>query len=206
MKSILNTLDILLGHLAAWIMTFLLYISFGAIAVIYLIFIPFSFFEYGVNINELDLTEVSIFALLLLVIWRFFRRGISQKWSYWQLVRRFVYTVTVNALIVISCLFFMLISMLVTAGKVELSALYNIDETTNFVSSLMMLISIYAAAPLSPFFYKETHDASLIEPSSQKETESVTYSASDGDKSTGSGGFEENLKNFRAPENPWEKV
>ncbi|OEG73864.1 hypothetical protein BEL05_15550 [Shewanella colwelliana] len=63
MKSILNTIDILLGHLAAGIMTFLLYLSLGAIATLFLITIPVGFLEYRSGINDLDLAEIGSLAL-----------------------------------------------------------------------------------------------------------------------------------------------
>jgi hypothetical protein len=205
MKSVLNTIDIILGHLAAGVMTFLLYLSLGIIAALSLIAIPASFFEYGTGINELDLVEIGSLALLCLVIWRFFSRGMSVKWSIWQLFRRFVHAVAINALIVAFILFSLLLIGLIATGKIELSALYKLDEIAMLTSSLIMIVSIYAATPLS-LFYKETQDSTLSAPSSIKEPIPETSSEPDATQSTGTGDFDENLKNYKAPENPWEKA
>lgn len=204
MKSILNTLDILLGHLTAGIMTFLLYLSLGAVAALSLIAIPVGFLEYRTGINDLDLAEIGSLALLCLVIWRFFSRGMSLKWSRWQLARRFVHAVAINALIVAFILFSLLVVGLVTKGEVELSSLYKLHEVTTFSLSLIMIVTIYASAPLSPF-YKDAHDTTLSALSSVEEPASEASSDSSG-QSTGTGDFEENLKDFKAPESPWEKA
>ncbi|MCL1095919.1 hypothetical protein [Shewanella kaireitica] len=199
MKSILNTIDILLGHLAAGIMTFLLYLSLGAIATLFLITIPVGFLEYRSGINDLDLAEIGSLALLCLVVWRFFSRGLSLQWSRWQLVRRFIHAVAINGLIVAFILSFLLVVRLVTKGEVELSSLYKLHEITTFASSLIMIVTIYAAAPLSPF-YKDAHDIKLSAEKSASEADS------DGTQHTGTDDFAEDLKNFKAPDNPWEKA
>ncbi|MDT3275102.1 hypothetical protein Q4Q54_16685 [Shewanella sp. SP2S2-4] len=205
MKSIFNTLDIFVGYLSFGIMTFLLYFSLGSIAILSLLAIPVRFFEYGSGINELDLAEVGSLVLLCLVIWRFFSRGASQQWRRWQLVRRFIFVVAMNTLVVSFFLFLLFILVIFENGKVESGSLYKLDELITFSTILTMILSIYAAAPLAPF-YSEKHDASLSAPSSFAAPESDPSSDSDGSQSTCKTDFEDNLKNYRAPDNPWEKA
>ncbi|MEC4726805.1 hypothetical protein HWQ46_14720 [Shewanella sp. D64] len=205
MKSILNTIDIILGHLAAGIMTFLLYLSLGIVAALSLIAIPASFFEYGTGINELDLTEIGSLALLCLVVWRFYRRGTQLNWTWWQMIRRFVFAVST---VVLLASFIELIAMwmeLTEKGRLEAEFLYRYEEIETFASCLLFILTIYAATPLSPF-YKETQDSTLSAPSSIKEPIPETSSEPDATQSTDTGDFEENLKNYKAPENPWEKA
>lgn len=205
MKSMLNTLDILLGHLAAGIMTFLLYLSFGFIAALSLIAIPAAFFEYGFGIDELDLTEMGSVVLFGLVTWRFFSRGRSQQWSKWQLIRRFIFVVAITSLIVTFILFFILVAAIIINGTVELSSLYTFDKFTTLLSNLIMIAAIYAAAPLA-LFYNSVHDKnSTVTPSTEKLTPEDETGPADS-QSMGKEKFEENLKNYRAPENPWEKA
>ncbi len=205
MKSILNTIDIILGHLAAGVMTFLLYLSLGIVAALSLIAIPASFFEYGSGINELDLAEIGSLTLLCLVIWRFYRRGTQSNWTWWQMIRRFVFAVST---VVLLASFIELVAMsmeLTEKGLLKAEFLYRYKEIETFASSLIIILTIYAATPLSPF-YKETQDSTLSAPSSIKEPIPETSSEPDATQSTGTGDFEENLKNYKAPEKPWEKA
>lgn len=205
MKSMLNTLDILVGHLAAGIMTFLLYLGFGCIAALSLIAIPADFFEYGFGIDELDLTEMGSVVLFGLVTWRFFSRGRSQQWSKWQLIRRFIFVVAITSLIVTFILFFILVAAIIINGTVELSSLYTFDKFTTLLSNLIMIAAIYAAAPLAPF-YNSAHDKkSTFTHSTEKLTPEDETGPADS-QSKGKEEFEENLKNYRAPENPWGKA
>ncbi|MGI2169229.1 hypothetical protein ACROAE_03360 [Shewanella sp. MF05960] len=205
MKSILNTLDIFMGHLAAGVMTFLLYISFGCIAGLSLIAIPAAFFEYGFGIDELDLTEIGSVVLFGLVTWRFFRRGSLQQWSKWQLIRRFICVVAITSLIVTFILFFMFVAVIITKGTIELSSLYRFDEFITLLSNLIMIAAIYAAAPLAPFYNSAHEKNSTVTTSTEKLTPEDEAGSADS-QSTGKEEFEEKLKNYRAPENPWEKA
>ncbi|OEG73863.1 hypothetical protein BEL05_15545 [Shewanella colwelliana] len=119
------------------------------------------------------------------------------------MVRRFIHAVAINGLIVAFILSFLLVVRLVTKGEVELSSLYKLHEITTFASSLIMIVTIYAAAPLSPF-YKDAHDIKLSAPNSAEE--SASEADSDGTQHTDTDDFAEDLKNFKAPDNPWEKA
>jgi hypothetical protein len=148
MKSILNTLDILLGHLAAGVMTFLLYLSLGVVAILTVISIPIEFFEYGTGISELDLAEIVIFTCLCIVIWRFYCRGSLLYWTWWQMLRRFVFTVSSMALL----LSFIALSVIWVEfsdnGRLDVEFFTTVDKFDTYISSLLIIWVIYAAAPL----------------------------------------------------------
>ena len=205
MKSVLNTIDIILGHFAAGIMTFLLYLSLGIITALSLIAIPASFFEYSSGINELDLAEIGSLVLLCLVIWRFYRRATQINWTRWQMTRRFVFAVST---VVLLASFIELIAMwmgLYEKGLLKAGFLFRNEEIETFALYLLIILTIYAATPLLPF-YKESKDLTLSAPSSIKEPTPESMSESDATQSTDTGDVEESLKNDKAPENPWEKA
>jgi hypothetical protein len=175
MKSMLNTLDILLGHLAAGIMAFLLYLSLGAVAILSLISIPIDFFEYGAGISELDLAEIGVFTCLCIVIWRFYRRGSQLHWTWWQMLRRFVYAVSSMALLTLFIGFFVVLMELMDKGWVEIEFISRYEEVGTYVSSLLIILTIYAAAPLPKLWQQKEAVDKATEPS-VRASESVSES------------------------------
>ncbi|MGI2040587.1 hypothetical protein ACRN9Z_21325 [Shewanella frigidimarina] len=155
MKSILNTLDIFLGHLAAGVMAFLLYVSFGAVAMLFLISIPIDFFEYGLGMSELDLTEIGIFTCLCIVIWRFYRRGSQLYWTKWQMLRRFVFTVSSMALFLSFIALSAIWVEVSEKGRLDVEFFTTVDKFDTYVFSLLIILVIYAAAPLPKLWQKK---------------------------------------------------
>ncbi|WP_434953184.1 hypothetical protein ACRWQL_09100 [Shewanella sp. HL-SH4] len=177
MKSILNTLDIFLGHLTAGVMTFLLYLSLGVVAILTVISIPIEFFEYGTGISELDLAEIVIFTCLCIVIWRFYRRGSQLYWTRWQMLRRFVFTVSSMALL----LSFIALSVIRVEfsvnGRLDVEFFTTVNKFDTYISSLLIILVIYAAAPLPKLWQKKvtadtSDEASVKQPVNVVEADS----------------------------------
>ncbi|WP_445776777.1 hypothetical protein [Shewanella sp.] len=179
MKSILNTLDIFLGHLANGIMTFLLYLSFGAVAMLFLISIPIDFFEYGLGMSELDLTEIGIFTCLCIVIWRFYRRGSQLYWTKWQMLRRFVFTVSSMALFLSFIALSAIWVEVSERGRLDVEFFTTVDKFDTYIFSLLIILVIYAAAPLPKLWQKKvtadtSNEASVNQPVNIVEADSPT--------------------------------
>lgn len=177
MKSILNTLDILLGHLAAGIMTFLLYLSLGSITVFCLVAIPFEFLEESNSISELDAMELGLFILLAGVIWRFYRRSSQLQWSWWQKQRRFVYAVSSMVLLISFIELVAVWGEVMDKGRLEIEFFNSYEEVGNYVSSLLIIIAIYASAPL-PKLWPKKSAAEKADEQSVRPSENVSESIS----------------------------
>jgi hypothetical protein len=155
MKSMLNTLDILLGHLAAGIMTFLLYLSLGAVAIFSLIGIPFFFFEETAGISELDVMELGLLIMLVGVIWRFYRRGSQLYWTWWQMIRRFVFAISSVILLFTLVVHLAMLIELTEKGRLEIEFINRYEEFESFMLALCINLAIYAATPLPKLWQKK---------------------------------------------------
>ena len=155
MKSILNTLDIFLGHLVAGVLTLLLYLTLFLTTIAYLFFIPYGFFEGAAGLSELDALEVGILALLGLVIWRFFKRGRQLGWRWWQMTRRFVFAVAIMGLIIGIIEYIVIMTELTEKGSLELEYISGYAEVEAFVNSVLIVLTIYAGAPLPRLMQKK---------------------------------------------------
>ncbi|WP_285163248.1 hypothetical protein [Shewanella goraebulensis] len=185
MKSILNVLDILLGHIAAGIMTFLLYLSLGVVAIFSLVSIPIDFFEYGAGISELDLAEIGLISCLCIVIWRFYRRGNQLNWTKWQMLRRFVFTVSSMALLLSSLALIGIWDEVSNKGRLELEFFTTVDKFDTYIFSILVILVIYAAAPLPKLWQKEkTEDKSTDTPIKQPDSVLQTSSTLEPDSQT----------------------
>ena len=154
MKSILNTLDILLGHIVAFIMNLFLHFSLFIAAVIALFTVPSMMFEGNLSLSELDLAEIGMVVSLGLVSWRFFTRGRQLCISRWQLIRRFVF-VTALTLLTVTAIEYSVISNVVSKrGGVGQGDFNQLSDAFGLFATIMIILAVYAAAPLPALWSK----------------------------------------------------
>ncbi|MGR3979433.1 hypothetical protein [Pseudoalteromonas sp. 1181_04] len=152
MKSLLNTVDILLGHFARGFTVVFLYIVISLIAVTSLLLIPFSFFEYDAGLSDLDLVELGLFILLIAAVWRFYNRCFNLKWTKWRAIKRFVFVVAFAELLYMFFYAVYLIIELADQGVLGVEILDRHADFESFLSSLVIIAAIYAGTPLPPFY------------------------------------------------------
>lgn len=148
MKSVLNTLDILLGHLLAFIMNLFLYLILFIAAVIALFTVPTLIFEGSLSLSELDIAEIGIVVSLFLVSWRFFKRGRQLSISRWQLTRRFVFVSAITMLIVKAIEYYSVFNVVSKSDTVGLNHFNQNSEAFGLFATIMIILAVYAAAPL----------------------------------------------------------
>lgn len=152
MKLFLNHLDIWLGRLVVALMLPLLYLSFLALSLLMLYVISVSIFEYGAGFSDVDRLEILLMSLLILASYRLFYRGRQQHWSYWRLLKRFFFA-TATVTLMDTFVFNVIISMLLREnGKVLMNDLHQFTDTHLFISGAILVLALYAAAPLPPLF------------------------------------------------------
>ncbi|WP_028112880.1 hypothetical protein [Ferrimonas kyonanensis] len=202
MKSILNTLDVLLGHLVAGGMTLVLYFCLAVVAIVSLVAIPGTFFEYASGISDLDLSEIGVLLLLGLVTWRFFSRGKSQYWTPWQLICRFVHVVAVSVMVMAFILFGVMVRVLWMQGTLQLSDFARAQELVTFAANLIIIITVYAATPLPPVFNKGKgrDPVASAEPDMVDSVDDLNRTADN------AGGVLSKLKSLNFPQNPWKNA
>jgi len=148
MKSLLSTIDNLLVHFAAGIMSFLLNSIYGLVTVIGLLFIPFSFFEYSLSLAELDIIEVGSFMILAAVIWRFITRSYSLNLGLKEPLKRFAFSIASVYLILFSGCYFVVFAEISSKGFIGIEYLNHTSESIRFALVLMTIVAVYAATPL----------------------------------------------------------
>ncbi|KPH96231.1 hypothetical protein AMS58_01305 [Pseudoalteromonas porphyrae] len=151
MKSLLSTVDNLLVHFAAGIMSFILNSIYGFVTVIGLLFIPFSFFEYSVSLAELDIIEIGSFIILVAVIWRFITRSYRLKVGLKESLKRFASSIASVYLILYSCCYMFVVTEITTQGSIGIEYLNHTSESIRFALVLMTIFAVYAATPLIDF-------------------------------------------------------
>lgn len=172
MKSFLNTLDIFLGHMIAGLLTFFLYIALFLIATVWLLIIPYYFFEGAAGLSELDVMELGGLVLLGLVIWRFFKRCRQLNWRWWQMTRRFVFVVAIMGLILYMLSYVSLFLELKEKGYLEVSFINIYAEADVFFNAAFTVLAIYAGAPLPALWQKQK--AEQLDSSAPDESTSET--------------------------------
>lgn len=148
MKSILNTIDILLGHLLAFIMNIFLHLILFIVAVIALLTVPNMIFEGSLSLNELDFAEVAIVVSLGLVSWRFFKRGRQLCISWWQLTRRFVFVLAITLLVVKAFEYALVFDVVSKNGAVGRGHFNEQSDVFGLFATILIILAVYAAAPL----------------------------------------------------------
>jgi hypothetical protein len=187
MKSILKTLDTILGHIVAGVLTLFLYIALFLTAIVELLYIPYSFFEGAAGLSELDALELGILVLLGLVIWRFFRRGRQLNWGWWQMTRRFVFVVAIMGLILTMVSYVVLILELTEKGYLEVSFINRYAEADDFLNAAFIVLAIYAGAPLPALWQKQkAEQLGSSYASEQPASETISSGVSSDDYSTAS--------------------
>uniref|UniRef100_UPI00404741C6 hypothetical protein n=1 Tax=Rheinheimera sp. TaxID=1869214 RepID=UPI00404741C6 len=160
MKSILNTLDIFLGHLAAGIMRTSLYLLLFIVALFTLLSIPVVYLEETLGLSELDAIEIGVSVILGLVIWRFFKRGRQLCLSWWQLTRRFVFVLAITGLITILIEYLVLIFELTDKGTLGMEFINRHSDLNDFIATVFVVLAIYAGAPLPTLWNKKASEVS----------------------------------------------
>jgi len=152
MKLFLNQLDIWLGRLVAALMYPLLYLIFLALSLLMFVGIGADIFEYDAGLSDVDRLEMLLLSLLLLASFRMFYRGRQQHWSYWRLLKRFFF-VTGTVALINSLVFSLMISgLLIEQGEVRVNILYQYEDANFFITGAILVLALYAAAPLPPLF------------------------------------------------------
>ena len=163
MKHLLNTLDIIFGHFARGLTICFLYLFFGASAIVSLLFIPISFFEYNSGVADLDLSEIGLFILLLATLWRFYIRCQQVNLTWWQGLKRLALTISFAKLIYIFIYFCILYIGIIKQGEIGVEFLERFSDFKIFTFILLNIIAIYAATPL-PVLVKDDEPESFNAP------------------------------------------
>lgn len=152
MKLFLNKLDIWLGRLVAALMLPLLYLSFFALSAFMLFVIGIGIFEYEIGLSDVDRLEFLLISLMLLTTYRLFYRGRKLSWSFWRLLKRFCFVTAIVILIDFFIFGLFMSVVLFEKGVVQASVLYQYQDAQFFILGAILVLALYAAAPLPPLF------------------------------------------------------
>lgn len=152
MKLLFSQVDLWLGRLVAAVMVPLLYLCIFAFSLLMFFAIGFGIFEYEIGLADVDRLEFLLVTLVLFTSYRLFYRGRKEGWDYWRLIKRFSFVTAIVILIDVFIFNLILTVLLVEKGKVMVATLYQYQDAQFFIAGGVLVLALYAAAPLPPLF------------------------------------------------------
>ena len=125
------------------------------VATIFSILIALSFialffepFEYDDGLFDVDRFEIISIILFVILTWRFFKKAKVYKFKIWYSIKRYALILTLNTLISLAIMGFILIIKLDQTGTLTMSFLDEINDISLFFWFISIFITIYSFTPL----------------------------------------------------------
>ncbi|MCD9540608.1 hypothetical protein GLP22_05200 [Photobacterium carnosum] len=126
------------------------------VATIFSILIALSFialfftepFEYDDGLFDIDKFEILSIVLFVILTWRFFKKARISELKIWYSIKRYALILTLNTLIPLAIIGFILIIKLDQTGTLTMSFLDDINDISLFIWFISIFISIYSFSPI----------------------------------------------------------
>ena len=126
------------------------------VATIFSILIALSFialfftepFEYDDGLFDVDRFEIISIILFVILTWRFFKKAKVYEFKIWYSIKRYALILTLNTLISLAIMGFILIIKLDQTGTLTMSFLDEINDISLFFWFISIFITIYSFTPL----------------------------------------------------------
>ena len=126
------------------------------VATIFSILIALSFialfftepFEYDDGLFDVDRFEIISIILFVILTWRFFKKAKVYEFKIWYSIKRYALILTLNTLISLAIMGFILIIKLDQTGTLTMSFLDKINDISLFFWFISIFITIYSFTPL----------------------------------------------------------
>jgi membrane protease YdiL (CAAX protease family) len=154
MLYLLDKISLAIGHTTRAVTLISFYLVTGLIALATLFALTTAPFEYSISPDDLAMADLVSLGLIILVVWRFFRRGRQSGCSRWALVKRFAFALTYTTLLCLGVLaaFFSAtyLDPELTDGSLALSGGY--DDLLTYSLTGLFIAVVYGATPLPSLF------------------------------------------------------
>ncbi|OBU32035.1 hypothetical protein [Photobacterium kishitanii] len=105
-------------------------------------------FEYDDGLFDVDRFEIISIILFVILTWRFFKKAKVYEFKIWYSIKRYALILTLNTLISLAIMGFILIIKLDQAGTLTMSFLDKINDISLFFWFISIFITIYSFTPI----------------------------------------------------------
>lgn len=154
MFQVFDKISLALGHVIGFLALSLFFIVTAFVSVSSFGLLISAPFEYGYGQDDLALADLIALSLLALASWRYFRRGIQSGTKLWPLLKRFAFTLTFVALLLLSALgiFASIASIEPELANEQLAG--GADDLLLYGIFGIFVVAIYGATPLPALFFQ----------------------------------------------------